>query len=83
LGVGLNPTATIFDFMPKQYDLRKFYCTVCDNNVVDIDDESTGKVYTVYGHITKKDPTPDCATVLVCICNRCDKTDALVSYKNF
>jgi hypothetical protein len=61
---------------------RVFYCTVCDWNLVDMDDPKTGTTYTVYGALMEKRNTKS-ATLLVCVCPQCKAIDALAPTKAF
>lgn len=61
---------------------RVFYCTVCDWNLVDMDDPKTGTAYTVYGTLMRNCNTKY-ETLLVCVCPQCKAVDALAPIKAF
>lgn len=49
-----------------------FWCSVCDNVLVDSDDEETGQFFKVYGHtMNLRGELEDYTNVVFAVCSQC------------
>jgi hypothetical protein len=53
---------------------HKWFCEVCDSNVVVSDKPDSGKFYRVYG---RKSDADDWHSIVLAVCNECDPKNAL------
>ena len=52
----------------------KFWCSVCDQHLVDSTNKQTGRFYQVFGH---EFHTGDYTSVFIAVCPLCDRQDTL------
>lgn len=53
---------------------EKFWCSECDQNLVDSNDAKTGSFYSTIGHVYTGDgKTGDSCMVVFALCPSCDK----------